>query len=98
MVKALTKVGNSKALIIPAELIKKYGLDEVVLEEKEDGILIKSAVWETNFLKAANELRKQRRALYERVEAQANKPETVEYYGHSEHNLSEVDLTIIEKQ
>jgi antitoxin component of MazEF toxin-antitoxin module len=58
MVKTLTKLGNSKALIIPAELIKKYGLNEVILEEKPEGILIRSANENTNFQKAVEDLLK----------------------------------------
>ena len=55
MVKTLTKLGNSKALIIPAELIKKCGLDAVILEEKAEGILIRSAKENTSFQKAVKQ-------------------------------------------
>ncbi len=97
MVKTLTKVGNSKALIIPADLIKKYGLEEVILEETEEGILIKSAITVSDFQKSVNELREKKRELYARIESQANEPETIAYYGKSENNLSEIDLDIIEE-
>jgi len=40
MKKTLITVGNSKALIIPAELIKKYGLDVIEIKETEKGLLI----------------------------------------------------------
>lgn len=49
MVKSLTWVGNSKAVIIPSEMIKKYKLEKVLIEETDDGILIRSAVQSTNF-------------------------------------------------
>ncbi|MDR7132363.1 antitoxin component of MazEF toxin-antitoxin module [Algoriphagus sp. 4150] len=96
MVKTLTKVGNSKALIIPAELIKKYGLDEVILEEKPEGILIRSANEGSSFQQAVDKLRQYKLDLYERIESQANEPETIAYYNKSENNLSDIDLDIIE--
>lgn len=97
MVKTLTKVGNSKALIIPSELIKKYGLKEVILEETDEGILIKSAVATTHFQKAVIELREKKYELYRRIESQANDPETIAHYGKPENNFSEADLDLIEE-
>ncbi|MDP2040350.1 MAG: AbrB/MazE/SpoVT family DNA-binding domain-containing protein [Algoriphagus sp.] len=97
MVKTLTKLGNSKALIIPAELIKKYGLDEVILEEKPEGILIRSAVKRTGFQKSVDELRQYKTEIYSRIELQANEPETIEYYKKSANDLSDIDLDIIEE-
>ena len=41
MIKQLTTVGNSKAVILPAALVKKYKLDRVVIEETDEGILIR---------------------------------------------------------
>ncbi len=96
MVKTLTKVGNSKALIIPADLIKKYGLDEVILEETDEGILIKSATTITDFRNAVNKLREKKQQLYDRIESQANEPETIAYYEQSENDLSDIDLDIVE--
>ena len=96
MVKTLTKVGNSKALIIPADLIKKYGLDEVILEETDEGILIKSATTITDFRNAVNKLREKKQQLYDRIESQANEPETIAYYEKSENDLSDIDLDIVE--
>ncbi|MFN3996401.1 AbrB/MazE/SpoVT family DNA-binding domain-containing protein [Algoriphagus sp.] len=97
MVKTLTKLGNSKALIIPAELIKKYGLDEVILEEKPEGILIRSANELTSFQKSVDELRQYKTEIYNRMELQANEPETIEYYKKPENDLSDLDLDIIEE-
>ena len=64
MVKTLISVGNSKAVILPAEMIKKYKLENVVIEDTDDGILIPSALQKTKFQKAVEKLRKNKAALY----------------------------------
>lgn len=97
MIKTLTSVGNSKAVILPAEMVKKYKLDKVVIEETEDGILIRSAVKDSNFHKAIEKLRENKAAIYKRIESQANEPETVKYYGKRANNFSNVDPDIIEE-
>lgn len=97
MIKTLTTVGNSKAVILPAEMVKKYKLEKVVIEETEDGILIRSAVQITNFQKAIEKLRKNKAAIYKRIESQANDPETIEYYGKAVNNFPDVDLDILEE-
>ena len=97
MVKTLISVGNSKAVILPAEMIKKYKLEKVVIEETDDGILIRSAVQNTNFQKAVEKLRKNKAALYKRIENQANDPETIKYYAKGSNNFSDVDPDILEE-
>lgn len=96
MIKTLTNVGNSKALILPAEMIKKYKLDTVVIEETDEGILIRSAAQETDFQKAVEKLRRNKKAVYKRMESQANEPETLAYYTKRENNLSDADLEILD--
>lgn len=44
MIKTLRTVGNSKAVILPSALVKKYKLDKVVIEETEEGIRALPAV------------------------------------------------------
>ena len=97
MIKTLTSVGNSKAVILPSEMIKKYKLQKIVIEETEDGILIRSAVQHTNFQKAIEKLRKNKVALYKRMEAQASDPETIKYYSKDANDFSDVDLNILEE-
>ncbi|WP_339702641.1 AbrB/MazE/SpoVT family DNA-binding domain-containing protein [Algoriphagus aquimarinus] len=97
MAKTLTKIGSNKALIIPEELIEKYGLDEVILEEKAEGILIRSATEVSSFQKAVDELRQYKTEIYERIESQANEPDTIAYYKNSKNDLSDIDLDIIEE-
>lgn len=97
MVKTLTSVGNSKAVILPAELIKKYKLEKVVIEETSEGILIRSAVDETPMQKALEKFRKNKAAVYNRMESQANEPETIAYYAKPSNNLSDVGLDIQEE-
>lgn len=95
MIKTLTTVGNSKAVILPSEMVKKYKLERVVIEETDDGILIRPAVPNTNLQKAIEKLRKNKSAIYKRIESQANDPETINYYAKSDNNFSDIDLDII---
>jgi antitoxin component of MazEF toxin-antitoxin module len=97
MIKTLTSVGNSKAVILPSEMIKKYKLEKVVIEETEEGILIRSAVTETTLQKSVEKLRRNKAALYKRMESQAKDPETIKYYAKGANNFSDVDLDIIEE-
>ncbi|MDZ4707968.1 MAG: AbrB/MazE/SpoVT family DNA-binding domain-containing protein [Saprospiraceae bacterium] len=96
MIKNLTKIGNSKAVIIPAKMIKKYQLNKILIEEKEEGILIRSAQELDSFHNAINKLRKNKAALYKRIESQANDPETIKYYNQEENNVADVDLDLME--
>ncbi|MDZ4714876.1 MAG: AbrB/MazE/SpoVT family DNA-binding domain-containing protein [Cytophagales bacterium] len=95
MIKTLTRVGNSKAIILPAEMIKKYKLDKVVIEETEEGILIRSARSDTHLQLAIEKLRKNKAAVYKRMESQAKHPETITYYGKRSNNMSDIDLDIL---
>ena len=58
----LIEVGNSKGLRLPKNLVNKYKLDlGIVLEEKEEGILIKPVKkdkklsWDDTYREMANE-------------------------------------------
>ena len=58
----LIEVGNSKGLRLPKNLVNKYKLDlGIVLEEKEEGILIKPVKkdnklsWDETYREMANE-------------------------------------------
>lgn len=90
-------MGNSKAIILPSEMIKKYRLEKVVIEETDDGILIRSAAKSTSFQKAIEKLRKNKAALYKRIESQANDPETIKFYAGTANSFSDVDPDIIEE-
>ena len=96
MEKTLTLVGNSKAVILPAQMVKKLGGDKVIIEETEDGILIRSAS-QSSFQKTVEKFRKNKTAIYKRMELQASDPETIRYYSNPVNNFSEVDLDIIEE-
>lgn len=97
MIKNLISVGNSKAVILPSEMIKKYGLEKVSIEETDDGILLRSAIQNSRFQKTIDKLRKNKAALYKRIESQANDPATFKYYAKEANNFSEADLDIIEE-
>ncbi len=97
MVKKLITVGNSKALILPASMIEKHKLDKVVIEEVQDGILIKSATETSPYHKSLDALRKNKAAIYKRMTTQASAAETIEYYAKDANNLSNVDTDIIDE-
>jgi antitoxin component of MazEF toxin-antitoxin module len=97
MIKKLTPVGNSKAVILPSEMVKKYKLDRVVIEETEDGILIRPAVENTGYQKAVEKLKKNKAAVYKRIESQSNDPATIKYYAKSANDFSDVDPDILEE-
>ncbi len=97
MIKTLTSVGNSKAIILPSEMVKKHKLEKVLIEETDEGILIRSAIQTTNFQKAIDKLRKNKMQLYKRIESQAKDPETIKYYAKKANVFSDFDLNIIEE-
>lgn len=97
MIKTLTTVGNSKAVILPSEWVKKYKLDKVVIEDTADGILIRPVVEQNNFQKRVDKLRRNKTALYKRIESQANEPEMIKYYAKKGNDLSDVDPDIVEE-
>lgn len=97
MIKQLTTVGNSKAVILPAALVKKYKLDRVVIEETDEGILIRPVGEQNRFQKKVEKLRKKKSAVYKRMAMQANEPEMIRYYMNTGNNFSDADPDIIEE-
>ena len=97
MIKTLTTVGNSKAVILPSALVRKYKLDKVVIEETEEGILIRPAGEQNSFQKKVEKLRRNKSAVYKRMASQANEPEMIKYYADKTHDLSDADPDIIEQ-
>ncbi|MEI9921674.1 MAG: AbrB/MazE/SpoVT family DNA-binding domain-containing protein [Bacteroidota bacterium] len=97
MVKALTKVGNSQAVILPKQMIVKFKLGRtVMIEETEDGILIRAVQKETSFQKKLRIARENKDAIYKRMRDQANDPETKAYYADPENNFGDVAIEIID--
>ena len=97
MLKSLITVGNSKAVILPAELIKKFKLEKVLIEEVENGILIRPVeAGPTSFQKKLDLLKKNKSAIYNQMEAQAKHPDTIRYYSDPENNLSNLETDIID--
>lgn len=94
MEKMLTTVGNSKAVILPAQMVKRLG-EKVSIEETEDGIVIRPAAAKSSFHKAVEKLSRNKAALYKRIELQASDPETMRFYSNASNNFSEVDTDII---
>ena len=97
MIKKLISVGNSKAVILPSEMVKKYGLEKVFIEDTNDGILIRSASQNSNLHVTIEKLRKQKEALYRRMESQANNVNTIKYYSKESNNFSEAGLDILDE-
>lgn len=96
MKKKLTTVGNSKAVILPTEMVKKYNLIEsgVIIEETEQGILIRPSQESNSFAKALDNLRRKKHEVYRRMEQQANDPDTQAYYKST--GLDDVDTDVVE--
>lgn len=95
MEKTLIVVGNSKAVILPAQMVKKLGGDKVIIEETDDGILIRTAV-KSSFHKTVDKMRKNKTTIYKRIEIQASDPETIKYYSNQSNNLTDIDTEIME--
>ena len=95
MEKTLTTVGNSKALIIPADLIKKYGLETVIMEETAEGLFIKSASNDSSFQKNIDRLKKYKNEIYSQMELEVRDPEVKEYYSNPKNDFSEADTDIL---
>ena len=95
MVKALTKVGNSKAVILPKQMIVKFKLGRtVIIEETDEGILIKALQKETSFQKKLRIARQNKEEIYRRLREQANDPETKAWYANPENNFGDVNVEI----
>jgi antitoxin component of MazEF toxin-antitoxin module len=94
MKKKLTPVGNSKAVILPAEMIRKYKLTdgEVIIEETEQGILIRPSELASPFARAVDQLRKKKYDVYKRMEEQANDPATHAHY--ASRDMDDLDTEI----
>ncbi len=95
MVKTLTTVGNSKAVILPKKLIEKYHLHKVIIRETDEGILILPARSKPTFQEKLEALRKSKKDVYSRMKSQADDQESISYY--EKNNLSEVDVDIVEE-
>lgn len=97
MIKALTKVGNSKAVILPAQMIIKYKLGrKVMIEETEDGILIRSVQEETSFQKGLRKLRANKQKIYARMKRQAEDPKTKAYYANPENRFDDAQPEVFD--
>ncbi|MEQ8807986.1 MAG: AbrB/MazE/SpoVT family DNA-binding domain-containing protein [Imperialibacter sp.] len=94
MVKSLTTVGNSQAIILPKHLIEKYHLEKVTLEETSEGILIRPHKSADNpFQKKVEAARASKAQIYERMRAAANDPEIIDFY-QQESQSADIDLNI----
>ena len=97
MVKALTKVGNSHAVILPAQMIIKFKLGKkVMIEETENGILIRAMQTETSFQKKLRKLRENKVEEYRKMREAANDPEVQAYYKDPKNTFDDVDQEIID--
>jgi antitoxin component of MazEF toxin-antitoxin module len=98
MLKKLTKVGNSQAVILPAHMIAKFKLGRTVqVQETEEGILIRAVQKETPFQKEMRKLRANKEKIYREIREQASHPDTKAYYANPENRFDDVDTDIIEE-
>lgn len=98
MVKKLTKVGNSQAVIIPAHMIVKFRLGKKIrLEETPEGILIRNYnAKDTPFQKEMRFLRANKEQIYKEIREQANHPDTQAYYANPENRFDDAEPDIKE--
>jgi len=97
MVKALTKVGNSHAVIIPAQMIIKFKLGKkVMIEETENGILIRAFQKETSFQKLLRKARENKEEIYRKMKEAADDPKVQAYYKDPKNTFDDVDADIID--
>jgi antitoxin component of MazEF toxin-antitoxin module len=97
MIKSLTKVGNSKAVIIPKQMIIKFKLGRtVMIEETEEGILIKAAQKETSFQRKLSKLRDNREEERRKMREDANDPKAIAFYRNSRNHLGDLANEIID--
>ena len=91
MIKSLTKVGNSRAVILPAQMIAKFKFGRtVMIEETEEGILIRAVRKETSFQKKLKWLRDNKEEVYRKMREEANDPEVQAYYKNPENTFDDV--------
>lgn len=97
MIKKLTKVGNSKAVILPAQMIIKFKLGKtVMIKETEEGILITSTKSETYYQRELRKFRENKEEFYKKVRQQAASPEAQAYYANPENNLGDDLMELID--
>ena len=96
MIKTLITVGNSKAVILPSALVKRYKMKKVTIEAPEAGILLRPVETKTSFQKKMELAHKNKAAKYKRMEQEANNPETIAFYNNPNNAFEDVDLDIIE--
>ena len=96
MIKRLTTVGNSKAVILPSAMVKRYKMKKVTIEATEEGILIRPVETKTSFQKKMELARKNKVAIYKQMENDEKNPETIAFYSNPNNTFEDVDLDIIE--
>lgn len=94
MVKSLTVVGNSKAVILPNRLVKKYNLSEVEIREHEGGILIMPVGNGISYEQRLDQLKRDKKLLYKNMKMEAADNEVIKYYDNNTN--SDVDVEIFD--
>jgi len=95
VIKKLTKIGNSKGVTFPAGIIQKYGLEaEVIMESREEGILIKP--YKPTFQDKLNALKRNKEKIYKTMEKQARSKEMQAFYANPENTIVDIDNEIID--
>lgn len=95
MIKTLTNIGNSKAVILPSALVKRFKLKKVIIEATDSGILIRPVETKTSFQKKLDFARKNKVAIYKKMEQEASDPNTIAFYDNPNNSFDDVDLDII---
>lgn len=93
----LRKFGNSKGIIIPSSLIKKYNLQSIELIETDKGILIKSIKNISLLQQKIESSQLNRKKIYEEMKSQADNMTSKEHSDYENEVEDFNDYQIIEE-
>ena len=90
-------IGNSKGIILPQSLIKKYHFfKKVILSETPQGIIISSAETKSLFEQKLEKLKANKKNIYALMSKQAEDAETIAYYEQQAEEIGNIDLEILD--
>jgi antitoxin component of MazEF toxin-antitoxin module len=92
----LRKIGNSRGIIIPNDLIRKYRLERVNIRETDEGILLVPVDSKDDFSKKLEQMRIQQSHWLSEMKKAAEDENTQKYYRKESEEMGDVDIEILE--